>query len=371
MVQIKLLILITSNSGVKTAELTRFWLNNEPSHRDVPSAYQDMVTFHQELLGKSEVIHKIANYNKQATVQLAISNELAARYEEMDFDNYSSPSNPSPEPLITTRSSVPIVSTGSSGSSSSVSRVCPAANPTTDLMYTLLKELVEQNRMLMMQNQVYERNTQSVPQPPLLQPQPPPVQLELPKYSHIKQDARQFIKKFNRICSIVGFIEDDVKVSVLWTCLTPGSAPYNWYTMCMKRGTNETWQDWEDSFIRAFTPNQIKLFRDALNYRYVGGDLSEYYYEKYRLVSRAFPGAQDQIKITLIIDGVPKSMQNELGRINFANTAELGQALMKLRPIGGRRDHSFQKPKPSKTHTLYSSLTLLQDLGCHVLCPSC
>lgn len=113
----------------------------------------------------------------------------------------------------------------------------------------------------------------------------------------------------------------------------------SWYNSCLINKLPEEWQIWKENFLKSFSPSEYVCLRDAIRFRYADGPLTDYYYEKERLLIRVFKNDPKTITL-LIIEGLPEYMAREAMKLKPENGTELLDILktMKARDGGFAKD---------------------------------
>lgn len=135
---------------------------------------------------------------------------------------------------------------------------------------------------------------------------------------------------FERACDYSNWKTDTDKILNLCTYLE--GIALKWYNSRIMDGVNEIWEEWKTSFTNSFGQNHIELSIAADTWEYRGGPILEYYFEKQRRLSLAYPDIGDYTFITMVMRGLPPDMQCILLNQNITTKAQLHQALERLLP---------------------------------------
>jgi len=89
-------------------------------------------------------------------------------------------------------------------------------------------------------------------------------------------------------------------------------AALDWYNSRRLTFSGATWAKWRESFLDTFAPKGWSDARSAISYCYFSGSLSEYAIKKENLLINFHSKMDDVMKITLIILGLPISIQEKI-----------------------------------------------------------
>lgn len=114
------------------------------------------------------------------------------------------------------------------------------------------------------------------------------------------------------------WIEDDDKIKNMRLFLT--GVAKRWYELRISQ-PSKPWQSWKTSFQQAFRENPVECWDKAIFFKYRGGSLVEYFYEKRGLLHVAEPAMPETSIVSLIIHGLPKDLQRQV-QVQSPSTVE-------------------------------------------------
>ncbi len=150
-----------------------------------------------------------------------------------------------------------------------------------------------------------------------------------------------------------------------------GSA-LDWYDSRRLTLEDADWDVWRKSFLDAFAQKGWSEARFALTFRYMSGSLSEYAIKKENLLINLHRHIDEEMKIFLIVAGLPLAVQEKLDRSEIPSVSELLRKLNALdRP--DRSALSFDKSNATSTSNSssnYSSFAF-SSIRPRTPCPYC
>jgi len=155
------------------------------------------------------------------------------------------------------------------------------------------------------------------------------------------EEALTWMTVFERTCEANGWDSDEMKINNLKSCLTLGSIADKWFSSRIIENVEETWTEWKNSFLTAFSQNKIYAAQQAIRYEYQEGSLMDFYYEKERLLKLAFPDLGQSSFITLVMLGLPSHLLGPLMSMDPQTKSDLILSLQKL-PARQRKDITGQ-----------------------------
>ena len=153
----------------------------------------------------------------------------------------------------------------------------------------------------------------------------------LQKFGSRRMNASSWIDTFELECLRLGILENRFWEAVR---LFLEGAALDWYDSRRLTFSGATWAKWRESFLDSFAPKGWSDARSAISYRYFSGSLSEYAIKKENLLINFHSKMDDVMKITLIILGLPISIQE---KIDPSEISSVGKLLSKL--------NSFDRPR--------------------------
>ncbi|UYV75410.1 K02A2.6-like [Cordylochernes scorpioides] len=169
-----------------------------------------------------------------------------------------------------------------------------------------------------------------------------PVKMDVATFDGRNADPKIWIKVYENICGNNGWVGDEARINGMRSYLT-GSALL-WFDNKFQDEEEYCWKDWKQEFICSFNENPIVSYDRAFNWRYRGGSLVEYFYQKQRKMQLGMPGLSEELLIIGIIHGLPQYMQEQLAMANIKCKQNLLKLLENIRPIS---EKNYSESRPS------------------------
>ncbi|UYV84632.1 hypothetical protein LAZ67_X002921, partial [Cordylochernes scorpioides] len=169
-----------------------------------------------------------------------------------------------------------------------------------------------------------------------------PVKMDVATFVGRNADPKIWIKVYENICGNNGWVGDEARINRMRSYLT-GSALL-WFYNKFQDEEEYCWKDWKQEFICSFNENPIVSYDRAFTWRYRGGSLVEYFYQKQRKMQRGMPGLSEELLIIGIIHGLPQYMQEQLAMANIKCKQNLLKLLENIRPIS---EKNYSESRPS------------------------
>lgn len=163
------------------------------------------------------------------------------------------------------------------------------------------------------------------------------------KFDGKSEDAKIWLTAYEKACEANGWSTCSNKVINLRENLD--GIALKWYNSKISETDDYNWDDFKSSFTRAFGQNKVQLSQRAWSYKYLYGDLLDFYFEKQRLIDIAFPRLSDENFITMMICGLLDQHQTTLLTLNIDSRDELRDAISKLKPIKDFKKFDWQQEK--------------------------
>jgi len=261
---------------------------------------------HHELLMNIEEVNEEVfsdSWLTQKTIKVQLPQDIYKKYVEGEFSNHAIKENPS---LL--------------NASSSATPSAPPADLATVFSQLMLQQ--QQSNAMMM-----DQFMKSIS---LLIEKKETKKMIITRFDGQNEDANTWMVLYERSCDANGWESDEMKINNLKACLVPASSADRWFSSRIIDQGNESWDEWKDDFLSAFTQNKIQAAQRAIRYEYRGGSLMDFYYEKERLLKLAFPDLGQNSFITHVMLGLPSQLQGQLMSMDPKKRSDLISCLQKL-----------------------------------------
>lgn len=172
------------------------------------------------------------------------------------------------------------------------------------------------------------------------------VKLRINSFDAVKSSAHTWMEQFERACETKEVQSATEKIDLLRENLLENAM--NWFESRLINHAPEDWQDWKESFLRNFMPSTLETIRKAVNFKFLSGWYTDYFYEKEKRILKIFP-ADARTVMLLIIEGLPDDVAREI----LKNQPENPQAVLnQLKSYSYESDH---------TRTMYRNI----EKWCH------
>ncbi|UYV72010.1 K02A2.6-like [Cordylochernes scorpioides] len=169
-----------------------------------------------------------------------------------------------------------------------------------------------------------------------------PVKMDVAIFDGRNADPKIWFKVYENICGNNGWVGDEARINGMRSYLT-GSALL-WFDNKFQDEEENCWKDWKQEFICSFNENPIVSYDRAFNWRYRGGSLVEYFYQKQGKMRLGMPGLSDELLIIGIIHGLPQYMQEQLATAGVECKQDLLKLLKNIKPIS---EKNYSESRPS------------------------
>lgn len=156
-----------------------------------------------------------------------------------------------------------------------------------------------------------------------------------------------WMSSYEHACECNSWSGDREKINNM--CQFLSGIARKWYDLHLAKCSGDTWSQWKDSFLKAFRENPIESWDRAIFFKYRGGSILDYFYEKSRLLNIAEPDLPEKAMINLIIHGLPKETQSQV-LISEPTTSEGLLDSMRnisIRSYPPRNTEGVPQPRPS------------------------
>jgi hypothetical protein len=139
------------------------------------------------------------------------------------------------------------------------------------------------------------------------------------------QKARDWILKYETECEKYGIRNDEKKIKNLRKYLKKAAS--EWYQTNLLKDEEYNWEDWKAAFLKAFSNKGWSAVRYAYNFRYISGSFVEYAIKKERLILEVRRKTPEEIRINLIVIGLPIYIQDKIDKEAVRSTNDLIELL--------------------------------------------
>ena len=102
-----------------------------------------------------------------------------------------------------------------------------------------------------------------------------------------------------------------------------GKTAERWYQTNLLKAEGHNWEDWKEAFLKTFKNKGWSAIRYAYNFKYLSGSFVEYAIEKERLILEVKRKMDEEVRIHLIVIGLPIEVQDKIERENIQTTNDL------------------------------------------------
>ena len=271
------------------------------------SEYQDLV-HHRDVCSKSSVKSAIEDMVRYRTVTVSLSNEESAPYTNLEFGDTA-------------------IDDEITDSQSSQADTNSQSSDLAPLLQALSQYLTRQEN--------FSRR---------------PAKMNIDKYDGKRFNHQIWLENYETVCQTHGVRSDKEKIQELRNYLENNAL--KWYEDKIKDDFDNPWQDWKECFLLEFGEDPLQAGINAYNYKYRGGSLLDYYYEKQRLINIGWPNLDNQNFIKMVMIGLPEDIQNSVSLLCIKTPMELKMALKKIRsnkPTIVKQNNQISKPSKKPT----------------------
>ena len=102
-----------------------------------------------------------------------------------------------------------------------------------------------------------------------------------------------------------------------------GKTAKRWYQTNLLKAGGHNWEDWKEAFLKAFKNKGWPAIQYAYNFKYLSDSFVEYAIEKERLILEVQREMDEEVRIHLIVIGLPIEVQDKIERENIQTTNDL------------------------------------------------
>ena len=135
------------------------------------------------------------------------------------------------------------------------------------------------------------------------------------------EKAVNWISEYEEECKKYKIKSDEEKVKGLRKYLGK-TAKRRYQTNLLKAG-GHNWEDWKEAFLKAFKNKGWPAIRYAYNFKYLSGSFVEYAIEKERLILEVKREMDEEVRIHLIVIGLPIEVQDKIESDNIQTKNDL------------------------------------------------
>lgn len=180
-------------------------------------------------------------------------------------------------------------------------QVAPSTNSVQSLMHQLLtiqQQQAQQQQELM---RVVAASLSPRPRFELVKPE---------VFDGSSASPQAWLGFYQYACEKNTWTSDDDKIKNLRLFL--GKTAKSWYELRIMEHADDTWESWRESFLVSFGENAVDRWDRAISFKYRGGSVSEYFFEKRRLLQMADPSLPDTSIVPLVIHGMSRNLQQQI-----------------------------------------------------------
>ena len=135
------------------------------------------------------------------------------------------------------------------------------------------------------------------------------------------QKAANWIAEYEEECKKYKIKSDEEKIKGLRKYL--GKTAEKWYQTNLLKAEEHNWEDWKEAFLKTFKNKGWSAIRYAYNFKYLSGSLVEYAIEKERLILEVKRKMDEEVRIHLIVIGLPIEVQDKIESDNIQTKNDL------------------------------------------------
>lgn len=142
----------------------------------------------------------------------------------------------------------------------------------------------------------------------------------LEKFGSKPMNATTWLETFESECVRLKVLDDEYQQAI---SLFLEKSGLDWFQYEQRRLRTAPWHQWHDSFLDAFAPRGWSTAREAIQYRYYNGSLSEYALKKLNLLTSFNPKMDQDTIIALIVVNLPFAIQDKIDRSEIPSVSKL------------------------------------------------
>lgn len=131
------------------------------------------------------------------------------------------------------------------------------------------------------------------------------------KFNEEKSNAMIWLESFEKECSRLEVEEKDFPQAL--KLFLEGTA-IDWYEMNLILLQDTSWPHWRKEFVENFTIKGWSQPKYAVNYKYMGGSVSEYARKKLKLLAETSKTLPEEWRVLMVIAGLPDSISTKIKR---------------------------------------------------------
>ncbi len=175
------------------------------------------------------------------------------------------------------------------------------------------------------------------------------------KFNEEKTNALIWLESFEQECKRLVVEEKEFPQAL--KLFLEGTA-IDWYKMNLILLQDKKWTNWRKEFVENFTWKGWSLSKYAINFKYIGGNVSEYARKKLKLLVETNKALPEQWRILMVIAGLPDNIMSKIKRNRATFVNALITEISQLEKPGSKNASSkpdvkmISKSENSKTEVL-------------------
>jgi hypothetical protein len=131
------------------------------------------------------------------------------------------------------------------------------------------------------------------------------------KFNEEKTNALIWLESFEQECGRLAVEEKEFPQAL--KLFLEGTA-IDWYEMNLILLQDQTWTNWRKEFVENFTAKGWSQSKYAINFKYIGGNVSEYVRKKLKLLAETNKTLPEEWRILMVIAGLPDDITSKIKR---------------------------------------------------------
>ncbi len=157
------------------------------------------------------------------------------------------------------------------------------------------------------------------------------------KFNEEKTNAPIWLESFEQECKRLAVEEKEFPQAL--KLFLEGTA-IDWYEMNLILLQDKTWTNWRKEFVENFTLKGWSLSKYAINFKYIGGNVSEYVRKKLKLLAETNKTLPEEWRILMVIAGLPDNITSKIKRDRATSVNALIAEISQLEKPGSKNASS-------------------------------
>lgn len=146
----------------------------------------------------------------------------------------------------------------------------------------------------------------------------------LPKFNGKSHNARNWLRRFESECIRINIPKNRYHEALRLFLEGPAE---NWYSATQITSMSNEWEFWKDSFEQVFEKKGWSDMVYAYSYSYISGPVADYALKKLNLIVEVDALTSDNVKLNMIVHGLPAWARDKLDRTEIDTVGKLLQKL--------------------------------------------